>query len=294
MESLAQYLSIGIAVGIIYALLAVGFVLVFKASGVLNIAQGGLLMLGAYVCFTLVTRAGLPFWAAALLTLLFSFVLGLLIERFFIRPMIGEPVFSVIMMTVGLSVLIEGAAFTLWGPDPMRLPGMASANAVRFGPVALALPYVWGAVVSAFIFTLFALFYRYTRMGLAMRATAEDQTVALAKGINVKQVYGLSWAICSMVASVGGIFMAFIYGVGPALGPLGLKVIPVVIIGGLESIPGALVGGLIIGVSESLAAGYLDQHVGGGLKELFPYLLLLVVLMFRPYGLFGLKRIERI
>jgi branched-chain amino acid transport system permease protein len=294
LEAFSQYFATGIATGIIYALVALGFVVIFKSSGVLNIAQGALLMFGSHLAYMFAEQAGLPFWIAALLAIGASFLMGRFIERLMIRPMIGQPVFSVIMITITLMVILEGLAQVIWGPLVLPYKEIAGVGTVHLGPAVLRLPYIYGFFACAVVFAVFFLFYQRTGLGLAMRATSDDETAAHSMGISGKRIYGMAWGIACLVAAIGGIFMGWIMGVGQLLSPIGLMVFPIVILGGLESIGGALIGGVIIGLVQSFAGGYLDPLLGTGTKELAPYILMLIVLMIRPFGLFGLERIERI
>jgi branched-chain amino acid transport system permease protein len=294
-EFFLQLVLNGIVSGSIYALVALGFVVIYKSSGVLNFAQGEFLMLGAYVCLAIVTEARVPFLPAFALTLGFSVVLGLLLERVLLRPMVGEPVISVIMLTLGLSSILRAIVQGVWGTETHPFPDVLPHDPVRLGPLPVSQGYLWSVGAVAAMLVLFSLFFKYTRPGIAMRATAFSQQVALSMGISVKRMFALSWSIAAVVSAVGGVLLGAIRGgVDGSLAFFGLKVVPVAILGGLDSVAGAIVGGLVIGVLENLSGGYLDPLFGGGVKEVAPFVALVAILTVRPYGLFGKVRIERV
>jgi branched-chain amino acid transport system permease protein len=295
MDFFVQLVINGLVVGSIYALVAMGFVIIFKSTGVLNFAQGEFLLLGAYISLMLLTRYHVPFFAAVLLTLAFAAVLGLAIERLILRPMIGEPVVSVIMVTLGLSSILRAVVQGAWGTDTRPFPEIFPSTPLLIGPVPVSRAYVWSAACVAVLLILFSLFFKHSRYGIAMRATAFSQQVALSMGISVRFMFALAWAIAAVVSAIGGILLGAVRtGVDQSLALIGLKVLPVVILGGLDSVPGAIVGGLLIGVLENLAGGYLDPLFGGGVKEVAPFVILVAILMIKPYGLFGKVRIERV
>jgi branched-chain amino acid transport system permease protein len=294
-ELFLQLVLNGIVIGSIYALVGLGFVVIYKSSAILNFAQGELLMLGAYVCLAIFTASRVPFAAAFLLTLVFSVVLGMLMERVLLRPMIGEPVISVIMLTLGLSSILKAVVQGIWGTDTRPYPELFPSAPIRVGPLPVSQGYLYSVACVALLLILFSLFFKYTRAGIAMRATAFSQQVALSMGISVKKIFALSWSIAAVVSAVGGILLGGVRGgVDGAFALFGLKVIPVVILGGLDSVLGAIVGGLVMGVLENLSGGYLDPLFGGGVKEVAPFVALVAILTFRPYGLFGKVKIERV
>ena len=289
-----QLLIQGLAVGSVYALVALGFVLIYKASSVINFAQGELLMVGAYVCLVLLTTFQVPFWAAFFLTMAFSVILALVIERLVLRPMIGEPAISIIMITIGLSLVLKSIIAAVWGTQIKVFPPIFPQTPVKLGEIVVSQVYIFTFLASMAFLILFALFFKFSRMGIAMRATANSNQVALSMGISVKKVFAISWCVAAVVSAVGGILIGNINGVNSTLGSVGLKVFPAVILGGLDSIPGAVLGGLIIGILENLSGGYLDHFFGGGVKEVAPFVILVVILMIKPYGLFGTEEIERV
>jgi branched-chain amino acid transport system permease protein len=283
-----------VAIGSIYALVALGFVLIYKATDVLNMAQGEMLMIGAWFSFSMIVDYGIPFVPAFFLTLLFSMALGLAIERVALRPLIGQPVISVIMVTIGLSIALRALVIAIWGTQFQRYPTPIQDSVVNLGPIPIAEVYIWSLVISLLLVGGLTLAFRFTRMGIAMRAVADDQQAALSVGISVRRIFAMAWIISAVVSTIGGILLANIQGVGIALSAVGLKALPVGIVGGLDSIPGAIVGGILIGVLENLSSGYLDAPLGGGVREVVPYVLLVLILLVKPYGLFGKERIERV
>lgn len=289
---LANILANGIVVGALYALIALGFVLIYKASGVINLAQGELVLLGAYIGLTLAVTFQVPFLLALLLSIAVSAAVGMAVERVVLRPFIGEPVISVIMVTLGLSLILRALMNLIWGTQ-LRSFNVFSSKPIQLGPVVLSEVFVYSLVVALILMTLLTLFFKYSLLGIAMRATADDEQAALSMGISVKRVLAATWAVSAMVAAVGGIFLGNIAGVNPILTSYGLKVLPVAILGGLDSIPGAIIGGFVIGILENLAGGYLDS-VWPGVKEVAPFAALVIILLVRPYGLFGKEIIERV
>jgi branched-chain amino acid transport system permease protein len=295
MELFLQLVINGLVIGSIYALLALGFVIIYKASGIINFAQGEFLMLGAYVCLAVVAGTRIPFWWAFVLTLAFAAVLGVLMERLLLRPMIGEPVISVIMLTLGLASVLRAIVQGIWGTDTRPFPTVFPTAPVMLGPLPVSQGNLYSIAAVALLLIVFHWFFRHSRAGIAMRATAFSQQVALSMGISVKRIFALSWSIAAVVSAVGGVLLGSIRGgVDGSLALFGLKVVPVAILGGLDSVPGAIVGGLVIGVLENLSGGYLDPIFGGGVKEVAPFIALVVILTVKPYGLFGNVKIERV
>ena len=295
MEFFLQLVLNGLVIGSIYALVGLGFVIIYKSSSILNFAQGELLMLGAYVCLAIFTETKVPFLAAFALTLAFSVVLGVAMERVLLRPMIGEPVISVIMLTLGLASVLRAVVQGIWGTDTRSYPDLFPSAPVQIGPLPVSQGYLYSVASVVLLLLLFSLFFKYTRAGIAMRATAFSQQVALSMGISVKRMFALAWSIAAVVSAVGGVLLGGIRGgVDGAFALFGLKVIPVVILGGLDSVLGAIVGGVVMGVLENLAGGYLDPVFGGGVKEVAPFIALVAILSIKPYGLFGKVKIERV
>jgi branched-chain amino acid transport system permease protein len=289
-----QILISGLVVGAVYALVAFGFVLIYKSSDVINFAQGEFLLVGAYIALSLVVFYQVPFLAAVALTLSMCVILGIVVERLVLRPFIGERAISVIMATLGLSLLMRGLIQMIWGTETRTFPGIFPDTPVRMGDVVVSQVYLWSLAIAVLLLAVFTIFFKYSSTGIVMRAAADDQVAALSMGISVKRIIAIAWAIAAVVAAIGGVLLGNINGVNPSLAYIGLMVLPVVILGGLDSVPGAIVGGFTIGLLESLAGGYLDPLVGGGVKEVVPFVVLLLVLMIRPYGLFGKEIIERV
>jgi branched-chain amino acid transport system permease protein len=290
----ASQIVTGLAAGGVFALVALGFVLIYKASDVINFAQGDLLMVGAYVGWGLYAL-GLEFWVAFLLTLVICGILGLLIERAILRPMIGEPIIAVIIVTLGLASMTRGLVFGTMSTEIRRFqPEVFSISSVQLGPILVPQIYLWALLIAALCVAALTAFFRFSSQGIAMRAAADDQQAAMSMGIRISWVFGLSWALSAVVAAAGGILLGNLTGVNYTLETIGLQVFPVVILGGLDSIPGAIVGGLVIGVLQNLASAYLDPCVGGGLKNVAPFIILVLILMLKPYGLFGREEIERV
>ncbi len=294
MEFFIQLIITGIVIGSIYALVALGFVLIYKSTSVINFAQGEFLMLGAYLCLQMVVGLKLPFVVSFLLTLIVTGFVGLMIERFFLRPMIGEPIISIIMLTIGLSSLLKGVIQIFWGTQTKVFPPIFSQAPIQLASkIAISEIYLYSIIFAVIFLAIFTLFFKYNRSGIAMRATADDQQAAMSMGISIKKIFALAWCIAAVVSAVGGILIGNINGINVSLGFYGLKVFPVVILGGLDSIGGAIIGGLIIGILENLCGGYLDPILPG-IKEVAPFIVLIVILMVKPYGLFGTEQIEKV
>jgi branched-chain amino acid transport system permease protein len=293
MELFLMTLTTGIMVGGIYALVALGWVLIYKCSGVLNLAMGELTLFGAYTTLYFYS-VGIPFVLSILCTLIIGIILGILTERIFLDKLIGEPILAVIMVTVGLSFFFKGTIFFIWGTDTrVFTPAIFSLKPFTIGFLKISTVYFWSFVLAIVLFLIFVAFFKYTRWGLSMQATADDETAALSLGVSARFVYAASWAIAFMSAGVGGALLGNINGVNISVSILGLLVLPAVVLGGLNSVPGAVVGGITIGVLQNLAGTYLDAYFPGGVKEIFPFAFMVVVLLFLPYGFWGWVKIER-
>jgi branched-chain amino acid transport system permease protein len=278
--------------GGIYALIALGFVLIYKASKVLNFAQGDLVMVGAFSFLALYNV--LPIWLAVLISIALAGLMGFLIEKSILRPLIGEPILSVIMVTLGLSYLMRGIVLTLFGPEIKPFPQFVSGS-IKLGDVIIPTIYLIGFVISIAVIVVFLIFFKKTVIGITMRAVADDQVAAMSLGVSVEKIFAISWAISAIVATIGGILLGNIFGgVNPDISYIGLKVFAVVILGGLDSVIGAIVGGIIIGICESVGGGLLEPIVGGGFKDVIPLIVMLFIMTVKPYGLFGTERIERV
>ena len=294
MELFLMALTTGILVGGIYALVALGWVLIYKCSGVLNLAMGELTLIGAYVSLSFYSM-GVPFLLSLLFSLIIGFVLGVLTERIFLDKLIGEPVLTVIMVTVGLSFFFKGCLELIWGTDTrVFTPPVFSMDPIRFGPIYIGEVYLYSFLAAIILLIIFVSFFKYTRWGLAMQATADDEMAALSLGVSARFVYAAAWAIAFMAAGVGGTLLGNINGLNISVGYLGLLVLPAVVLGGLNSVPGAIVGGIIIGLLQNFSGAYLDQYFPGGIKEIAPFVFMAVFLLFKPFGLWGWERIERV
>ncbi len=294
MELFLMTLITGIMVGGIYALVALGWVLIYKCSGVLNLAMGELTLIGAYVSIAFY-QMGMPFVLAVILTLLVGIVLGIVTERIFLDKLIGEPILAVIMVTAGLMFFFRGLIGFIWGADTRVFdPPIFSIRPITLGLLKISPVYLWSFILAIVLLIVFVAFFKYTRWGLSMQATADDETAALSLGVSARFVYAAAWAIAFMSAGVGGALLGNINGVNISVGHLGLIVLPAVVLGGLNSVPGAIVGGIIIGLLENLSGTYLDEYFPGGVKEIMPFAFMAVFLLFKPYGLWGWERIERV
>lgn len=280
----------GAGTGGLYALTGLAFVLIYKATRVINLAIGELLMLGAYLFFGFAAGLALPAWAAVLITLLVAALTGGLVERLLIRPMLGESPISVFMLTIGLGSVLVGLVELIWGPNPERLPEFLPNRPLFLGDAYLSSKIAAAFAAAAAMVIAFGLIFRFWRGGVALRATASDQAAAYSMGINVPKVFSLAWVVACVIAAAAGMLVGAIGGISPTMGVFGLSVLVVVIVGGLDSILGALIAGLLIGLLEAWAGAYL----GGEYKLLVTFSLLVVVLMVRPYGLFGTHEIERL
>jgi len=293
MELFLMSLINGIMVGGVYALVALGWVLIYKCSGVLNLAMGELTLIGAYVTLTFY-QAGIPFVLSIICTLIIGIILGILVERIFLDRLIGEPILAVIMVTVGLSFFFKGLIEFVWGTNTrVYTPPIFPLEPITLGFIKISNVYLWSFILAILLFLIFAAFFKYSRWGLAMQATADDETAALSLGVSARFVYAAAWAIAFMSAGVGGALLGNINGINISVGYLGLLVLPAVVLGGLNSIPGAILGGITIGVLQNLSGAYLDRYFPGGVKEVFPFAFMAVFLLFKPYGFWGWERIER-
>jgi branched-chain amino acid transport system permease protein len=291
-----QLMVSGFALGMVYALIAIGFVIILKCSKAFNIAQGHFVMIGGYLGFTFLVTFHLPVWASLLAAIAVAIVMGLLIERLTLRPLIGQPVLAVIMMTIALATVFEGLATLIWGGQYKTYYGVLPNITLRIGEISIPPEMLIGIMVSVVTVAILMLLFRYTKSGLAMRATAEDEQVVQSAGIRVTTVYALSWVIACVVGVISGIILGGVSGVMVGMSQVGLKAFAVVLLGGVNSIGGAIVAGITLGMLENVAAGYLDPLLpaGGGLANVFPFIVIIIVLVFRPHGLFGLVEIERI
>ncbi|MET0135970.1 MAG: branched-chain amino acid ABC transporter permease [Kibdelosporangium sp.] len=288
----------GLALGSTYALVALGFVVIFKSTGVINFAQGGLLALGAYLGYTFSNNLALAFGVAILLACLSAALVGAGFERIVLRRMVGQPPFAVIMITIGLLFVLEPVITAIWGFDNKQVDNPWNINTVQLGDLVFGVRDLWTIALTAAVVVAFFLFFRFSSLGLAMRVTAFDPEAALAQGISARRVYAVSWAIAAALAALAGIAMAAgPGGLSPSIGFIALAAFPAMIVGGMDSPAGAVLGGLVIGLAEALTRGYQDQlfsWAGDNVSVIVPYLLMIVILLIRPYGLLGTKDVRRV
>lgn len=307
-EKFRQTVIVGLVIGSLYALIALGFVLIYKASQVVNFAQGEFVMVGGFIAVVMVTDGSMPLAIAFPLVLIVGAAIGFIIERTMLRPLIGKPLIAIVMATIGLGAVLRGGVATLWRPETRVFPEIGIGPIKPFDPTVIQIldtpirkSDLWAVGFAIVFIVLFTLFFRYTRTGIAMQAVADDQAAAQSMGISVKQVFAIAWAVATMVAFIGGMLLGNRQGVSVAgLSGIGLKVFPAVILGGLESLTGAIVGGITIGLLEQFTGAYLNPPLessginAGGLDGVMPFVVLIVILMIRPHGLFGREQIERV
>lgn len=295
--SLLQVLVNGVALAAIYAMVALGFVIIFKSTQVVNFAQPALLMLGAYWVVYFATVWNFSFWIAIGIAMVLSALTGIVVERLFLRPMVGKPIFSVAIMTIGINTVITIVALDLLGVEIRQIGDPWGLDTIHIGSIVIAQRQLAGIITAAILVVILLAFFKYSRVGLAMRATAFDQEVALTQGVSVSTVFALSWAIAAVLAMFGGVFIGAGFGLDRSAGVIALKALPVVVVGGLDSITGAIVGALIIAVTEVFTSAYQPvyaEFLGRNFSQVVPYLVMFIVLLVRPYGLFGTKEIERV
>ena len=294
MSELLQFVLTGVTVGMVYSLIALGFVLVWKSSGVANLALGQLVLICSWFSYGMLVQAGLPLWLGFVLVILFALILGWVIERFILRPLIAQPILSLITVTLGMAFFIEGAVSFIWPKSVAALPRFFPQDPIRIGTAVVSQEYLWAAAISLILFGLLSLYFKYHKMGIAMRATADDQMAVQACGIPVTRIFSRSWMLACVLAAVGGVLMSSIGGITFGLVHTGLKAFSVVILGGLDSFLGAIIAGPLIGLAETIGGGYLTPLTWPGVREVIPFIIIIIVMFLKPYGLFGERRIERI
>lgn len=297
-DAWVETLFSGLAVGAKYALVALGFVIVFKATRVLNFAQASFVLIGGFLAWQLTVEWGLNFYLALVLSMVGGALLGMLVERLVLRRLVGEPPFALIMVTIGVLYILDNVASALWGPEDRDLMDPWGARTVDIGDINLAVADLWTIAVTAAVLAAFFAFFRYSSLGLAMRATADDQEAAQAVGISARSVYRTSWALAGGLGALAGAMLASGIGsVGPGLGVVALVAFPAMILGGLESPLGAVVGGLVIGLAQQLTALLQPEYatfLGSGFERVAPYVIMVLILLVRPYGLFGEREVRRV
>jgi branched-chain amino acid transport system permease protein len=278
----------------VYALIALGFALVWKSSGVANLALGQIVLVSSWFTYAMLVQANLPPWIGLPVTVLFAIFLGWIIERFTLRRLIAQPILALITVTLGIGYFIEGIVTFIWPWSIDALPSLFPGESFYIGTAVISTEYVWSAGISLLLFGILSLFFKYHKMGIAMRATADDQLAVQACAIPVTSVFSWSWMFACVVAAIGGVLISSIGSISHGLVETGLKSFSVVILGGLDSFVGAIVAGPIIGLAESLGGGYLTPFTWPGVKDIIPFVIIIIVMIVKPYGLFGEARIERI
>lgn len=298
MTEFLQLCFAGLALGARYALVALGFVIIYRATGVINFAQGGLLAVAAYLTYAFANQAGLPFGLAVLLALLAAALIGAAIERVVLRRTVGQPVFAVIMITIGMLFILEQAVTAIWGFDSLNLADPWGVDTVTAGGIVFSVRDLWTIGLAAAVLAAFFAFFRFSSLGVAMRATALDPEAALAQGISARRIYAISWAISAALAALAGVTLASgPAALSPGIGTVALVAFPAMIVGGMDSPGGAVIGGAIIGLTQALTAGYQDDiapWLGDNFSAVMPYVVMIVILLVRPYGLFGTREVRRV
>ncbi|OGR17152.1 MAG: ABC transporter permease [Desulfobacterales bacterium GWB2_56_26] len=297
MAYLFQLIISGVVVGSIYALSALGFVLIYKSSRVLNIAHGQIIATGAFITYALTVWAGIPIYISFPISMVLTFFLAMSVERIFLRRLIGEPIISVIMVTIGLMSILDGLIYlTPFGTENFSFPPFLPTTPIAFAGVSISWTQMVGVIVTFTMIGAFSWFFKKSTLGISMRAVSDDQLASMSIGISVPKVFGLAWAMAGLSAAAAGGIIGNITGLNfDTLHAFGIVVFPVVILGGLDSILGAVVAGIIMGLIQQFASGYLDGNWGlNGTGEVMPYIILLIILLFKPHGLFGIHEIERV
>jgi branched-chain amino acid transport system permease protein len=283
----------GMLVGLMYSLVAIGIVLIYKSSSVPNLAQGSMTMLGAYVVLAFANNAGAPIWLAIPLAIVTMFVIGIGIERVALRRLAGRPIIMILMLTLGLEIFLRAGSMTIWGGTARPMPIGISDAPLFLGPLLINRAYAVGAAVALVMFGLFVAFFR-TRLGVVLRAISDDYTAAWSVGISVERGVALSWAMSAVVATIAGVLWSSVQGVDQSLAQLLLKGVTVAVLGGLDSIGGALLAGALLGIVEGVASSILDPMLGGASRDLVDAAMLILTILIRPHGLFGRHDIERV
>ena len=285
-----EYTLIGFASGGLYVLAALGFVIIFKATNIFNFAMGEMMMFGAYLFFAMTVQLHFGWPVAVLAALAGSVVLALLIDRVLLQPLLGRPAIILVMVTLGVGSMIKGASGMIWGPDIVQLPDVLPRKPIFIGDILIPGKLAWGFLAVGVLAAAFMAYYRFSRAGVAIRATASDQITAEGLGINVRRIFSLTWAIAGILAGASGIVVGALNGITPQLGAVALNVLAVVMLAGMTSVGGVIVAGIFIGWVETLVGAYL----GAAWQNFMPYLVVLLVMIVKPNGLFGEQQIERI
>ena len=297
MTDFVQLIVAGVAVGFQYALIALGFVIIFKATHVINFAQGGFVMLGAYISYQVTDLWGLPYLIGVPVAMLVGAITGLIVERLILRKMVGKPLFALIMITVGLLFIIQEICASIWGSESYNVNDPFGLNTVDIGGVVIPVRNLWAIMLAGLVLSAFFLFFRYSKLGLAMRASALDQEAALAMGMSAKRVVATAWAVAGAIAALAGTIVVTDKPLDLTVQFVAILAFPAVILGGLDSPGGAVVGGIIIGITQTLTAGYQPTYaafLGDHFDSVMPYVVMVLILLLRPYGLFGTPEVKRI
>jgi branched-chain amino acid transport system permease protein len=294
MISLLSHVINGALTGLLFALISMGFVIIYRSARVFNFAQGEVVVVGAFILWSFTQYFGLPMWLSIVLTFASSAVLGLLTERIILRPLVGEELFALVMVTIGLLVFLRGAILVIWSADVHFIPPIFASAGIRIGPLVVDKTLAIGGGITLLLAAAFSWFFNRTRMGMEMTAVAEDHQIALSLGLKVKRSIALAWAISGVLCAIAA--LTFISGKGMTfmVGDIGLAALPVALLAGLESIGGLILAGLLVGISMGFAEHFLDSPLQGGVGAVFPFFIMIIVLLIRPTGLFGWKTIERI
>jgi len=293
MSNVFQTFANGITLGLIYALVAIPIVLVYKASKVFNFAHGGLMLFGGFILYMFMCQLGLPLWWSLLFSIVGSGIVGYIIQRIVLTPLIGQPILSLILATMALLVLLNSLALAVWGVTPCSFPSMLPKGSLMLGPIKVGKPDIIITIFIAAILGLIGIFVNYTKYGLAMMVTSEEHLLAQSLGIRVKTIFALAWIIGAVLATASGFFVGYKLALSEYLPEVALRSFAVVLLGGLESVPGVIVAGLIMGNIEAFVNFYLGDSIAG-IGGVAPYIALLIIMIFKPYGLFGWVRIERV
>jgi len=294
MIGLLSHVVTGALIGLLYALISMGFVIIYRSGRVFNLAQGEILVIGAFLIWSFAMFFNLPIWLSVLLGFGGSMALGLIIERVILRPLVGEEMFALVMVTVGLLIFLRGVVLVIWGADVYYVPPVFDEKGVFIGPLILDRGLVYGGGITILAAAFFSWFFNRTRIGLEMTAVAEDHQIALSLGLKVKYSIAIAWALSGVLCTLSAIIFVGGKGMTFLVGDIGMTALPVALFAGLESIGGLIIAGLIIGISAGIAEYYLDPIFSGGVAQVFPFVIMIIVLIIRPTGLFGWKTIERI
>lgn len=294
MASLLTYVINGALMGLLYALIALSFVIIYRSARVFNFAQGEIIVVAAFLIWTFFFHYEFEWWLALPLAVGCSVLLGLIIERLILRRLIGEEIFSFVMVTIGLLILLRGIVLVVWGPDMRFFPAVLPLTAIRIGPIVIDPALLYGGIITILLAGFASWFYNRTQLGLEMSAVAEDHQTAMSLGISVRKSIAISWALSGVFSAIAAIVFLNGKGLTFSASDIGFAALPVVLLAGLESIGGVIVAGLIIGVTANLAAYFLDPIFDGGVAQVLPFIIMIAILLIRPTGMFGWKTIDRI